>query len=69
VRILRTVTGPGGVETVAVQVLGPERTITDRQILTQTQVVNQTQTDVVTEIQPTTVVVTDAPWPRPAPRP
>jgi hypothetical protein len=40
-----------------------------RQILTQTQVVNQTQTDVVTEIQPTTVVVTDAPWPRPAPRP
>jgi hypothetical protein len=67
VRVLRTVTGPGGVETVAVQVLGPERTITDRQIQTQietqmqtqTQVVNHTQTEVVTQIQPTTVVVTD----------
>jgi hypothetical protein len=63
VRVLRTVTGAGGVETVAVQVLGPERTITDRQIQTQmqtqTQVVNQTQTEVVTQIQPTTVVVTD----------
>jgi hypothetical protein len=59
VRILDTVTGPGGVETVSVEVLGPERTITDRQILTETQVVDRTHTDVVTEIQPTTVVVTD----------
>jgi hypothetical protein len=59
VRILNTVTGPGGVETVSVDVLGPERTITDRQFVTETQVVDRTQTDVVTEIQPTTVVVTD----------
>jgi hypothetical protein len=39
-------------------VLGPERTITDRQLVTETQVVDRTQTD-VTKIQPTTVVVTD----------
>jgi hypothetical protein len=69
VRILDTVTGPGGTETVSVQVLGPARTVTDRQLLTQietqsvtrteTQIINQTQTDVVTQIKPTTVVVTD----------
>ena len=69
VRILDTATGPGGTETVSVQVLGPARTVTDRQLLTQietqsvtrieTQIVNQTQTDVVTQIEPTTVVVTD----------
>jgi hypothetical protein len=69
VRILDTVAGPGGTETVSVQLLGPSRTVTDQQLLTQietqsvtrteTQVVNQTQTDVVTVIEPTTVVVTD----------
>lgn len=69
VRVVDTVRGPGGTETVAVQVLGPARTVTDKQLLTQietrsvtkteTQVINQTQTDVVTQIQPTTVVVTD----------
>ena len=69
VRILDTVSGPGGTETVSVQLLGPARTVTDQQLLTQietqsvtrteTQVVNQTQTDVVTVIEPTTVVVTD----------
>jgi hypothetical protein len=48
-----------GVETISVDVLGPERTITDRQLVTETQVVDRTQTDVVTKIQPTTVVVTD----------
>jgi hypothetical protein len=69
VRILDTGSGPGGTETVSVQLLGPARTVTDRQLLTQietqsvtrteTQVINQTQTDVVTLIEPTTVVVTD----------
>jgi hypothetical protein len=69
VRILDTATGPGGTETVSVQVLGPARTVTDRQLLTQietqsvtrteTQIINQTQTDVVTQVEPTTVVVTD----------
>ena len=69
VRVVDTERGPGGTETVAVQVLGPARTVTDKQLLTQietrsvtkteTQVVNQTQTDVVTLIQPTTVIVTD----------
>ncbi len=69
VRILDTGSGPGGTETVSVQLLGPARTVTDQQLLTQietqsvtrieTQVVNQTQTDVVTVVEPTTVVVTD----------
>jgi hypothetical protein len=69
VRILDTVTGPGGTETVSVQVLGPARTVTDRQLLTQietqsvtrteTQIINQTETDVLTQVEPTTVVVTD----------
>ena len=67
VRILDTVTGPGGMETVSVEVLGPARTVTDRQLLTQietqsvteTQIINQTQTDIVTQIEPTTVIVTD----------
>jgi hypothetical protein len=69
VRILETESGPGGTETVSVEVLGPSRTVTDQQLLTQietqsvtrteTQVVNQTQTDVVTLTEPTTVVVTD----------
>lgn len=69
VRILDTESGPGGTETVSVQLLGPARTVTDQQLLTQietqsvtrieTQVVNQTQTDVVTVVEPTTVVVTD----------
>jgi hypothetical protein len=51
--------GPGGSRRSRVDVLGPERTITDRQLVTETQVVDRTQTDVVTKIQPTTVVVTD----------
>jgi hypothetical protein len=69
VRILETESGRGGTETVSVEVLGPSRTVTDQQLLTQietqsvtrteTQVVNQTQTDVVTLTEPTTVVVTD----------
>jgi hypothetical protein len=69
VRILDTEAGPGGTETVSVQLLGPVRTVTDQELLTQietqsvtrteTQVVNQTQTDVVTVVDPTTVVVTD----------
>jgi hypothetical protein len=69
VRILDTVSGRGDTETVSVQLLGPARTVTDQQLLTQietqsitrtqTQVVNQTQTDVVTVVDPTTVVVTD----------
>lgn len=66
VRILDTVAGRGDTETVSVQMLGPARTVTDQQLLTQietqsvtrveTQVVNQTQTDVVTVVEPVTVV-------------
>jgi len=69
VRILDAEAGPGGTEIVSVQLLGPARTVTDQQLLTQietqsvtrieTQIVNQTQTDVVTVVEPTTVVVTD----------
>jgi hypothetical protein len=53
VRVLRTVTGPGGTRTtaVAVPVAGPA--------ITQTQVRKTTETQVVTQIQPVTEVVTN----------
>jgi hypothetical protein len=51
VRVLRTVTGPGGTRTMAVAVAGPA--------ITQTQVRKTTETQVVTQIQPVTEVVTN----------
>ena len=51
VRVLRTVTGPGGTRTMAVAVAGPAST--------QTQVRKSTETQVVTQIQPVTEVVTN----------
>ena len=51
VRVLRTVTGPGGTRTMAVAVAGPA--------ITQTQVRKSTETQVVTQIQPVTEVVTN----------
>jgi hypothetical protein len=51
VRVLRTVTGPGGTRTTAVAVAGPA--------ITQTQVRKTTDTQVVTQIQPVTEVVTN----------
>lgn len=60
VRVLRTVTGPGGVSTVSMAIAGPS--VTQIREHTNTQVVQNTQTDVVTEVvtefQPVTVVVT-----------
>jgi hypothetical protein len=56
VRVLRTVTGPGGVSTVSMAIAGPA--VTQIREHTNTQVVQNTQTEVVTEIQPVTVVVT-----------
>ena len=56
VRVLRTVTGPGGVSTVSMAIAGPA--ITQIRENTKTQVVQNTQTEVVTEFQPVTVVVT-----------
>jgi hypothetical protein len=51
VRVLRTVTGPGGTRTMAVAVAGPA--------ITQTQVRKTTETQVVTQVQPVTEVVTN----------
>jgi hypothetical protein len=51
VRVLSTVTGPGGTRTMAVAVAGPA--------ITQTQVRKTTETQVVTQIQPVTEVVTN----------
>jgi hypothetical protein len=51
VRVLRTVTGPGGTRTMSVAVAGPA--------ITQTQVRKTTETQVVTQIQPVTEVVTN----------
>jgi hypothetical protein len=51
VRVLRTVTGPGGTRTTAVAVAGPA--------VTQTQVRKTTETQVVTQVQPVTEVVTN----------
>ena len=61
VRVLRTVTGPEGVSTIAVT--GPS--LTDTEVTTQvrhstqTQVLHNTETSVVTVTQPVTVVETD----------
>jgi hypothetical protein len=49
VRVLRTITGPGGTQTLSVAVAGPAIT----------QVRKTTETQVVTQIQPETVVVTN----------
>jgi hypothetical protein len=51
VRVLRTVTGPGGTRTMAVPVASPA--------ITQTQIRKSTETQVVTQIQPVTEVVTN----------
>jgi hypothetical protein len=51
VRVLHTVTGPGGTRTMAVAVAGPA--------ITQTQVRKTTETQVVTQVQPVTEVVTN----------
>jgi hypothetical protein len=61
VRILRTTTGPGGTQTVAVAVAGPAITqihqTTETQVVTQIEPVTQVVTNVVTQSE--TVVVTD----------
>ena len=61
VRILRTVTGPGGTQTMAVAVAGPAITqihqTTETQVVTQIEPVTQVVTNVVTQSE--TVVVTD----------
>jgi len=60
VRVLRTITGPGGTQTMAVAVAGPAitqvRKTTETQVVTQIQPVTEVVTNVVT--QPETVVVT-----------
>jgi hypothetical protein len=60
VRVLRTITGPGGTLTRAVAVAGPGitqvRNLTETQVVTQIQPVTEVVTNVVT--QPETVVVT-----------
>jgi hypothetical protein len=60
VRVLRTVTGPGGTQTMAVAVAGPAitqvRQKTETQVVTQIEPVTEVVTNVVT--QPETVVVT-----------
>ena len=61
VRVLRTVTGPGGVSTIAVT--GPSLTnteiVTQIRNHTQTHVLHDTETSVVTVTQPVTVVETE----------
>jgi hypothetical protein len=61
VRILRTITGPGGTKTMAVAVAGPAITqihqTTQTQVVTQIEPVTQVVTNVVTQSQ--TVAVTD----------
>lgn len=60
VRVLRTITGPGGTQTLAVEVAGPAitqiRKATETQVVTQIQPVTEVVTNVVTQSE--TVVVT-----------
>jgi hypothetical protein len=60
VRVLRTITGPGGTQTLSVAVAGPAitqvRNLTETQVLTQVQPVTEVVTNVVTQSE--TVVVT-----------
>ena len=61
VRVVRTITGPGGTRTVAVDVLGPPITVTDVRVVTRVRPVTVVQTNVITDVvtKSETVVVTE----------